>query len=286
MELKKNYKISLISILLIAAFILAIVSSVFFNLHITAMANEKVDAEYYAFVVLQRKISKSGVIETTLSFNYDADKKADSKYSKGIKEDDLSFSSAKQAIKKINDMFVSQNRIKDYDSNVLKTSTEIVLSRYENADEREIRSGAKDTDMPEKNNYTIENKVLYNYYKVSSYYNLETAEGDLRELMDIFLEIKNLDSEAVLYKEIYVYPYSNKRINSNANKIYVDEDGLTVHEFSYSSLDFNKGKKTELIQRSPNPIFWYGISIGISVFVFVLILFVLKLKKKQNYKVL
>ena len=91
-----------------------------------------------------------------------------------------------------------------------------------------------------------------------------------------------ISSEEVILQYVYGTPYSQRTINSNADKItYLPEERLYLHNF-YMRVN-NCDRQIELTSHSPNTSVWYALAIagGAVVFAVPFIIYIAKRKKKE-----
>ncbi|HHX49159.1 MAG TPA: hypothetical protein GX709_02015 [Clostridiales bacterium] len=271
--------------------VFVIIFSIFNATSFFALASEKVNDEiniddYYAFVEIKKTVSKNGEIETVLIFKIDEDSYENHKTDYMLKLEDF-LSQSYEAIAKIKKEF-SETQIKK-EPITPRSKVEIVLSRYTNYEEMHIRNGITDLDKP---NYTYEkiNGVVYDKivsHSSSFFANIESEK--IARCIEIFKDIdsnqdKGVDSnkDRFLYTETYIYPYSFKRLTTNADISYKDKTtNLYVHKY-YTNGGQIKNKDIVFTQTTPNPAFWYGLSIGIGIIVLILSVVILLLSQKKK----
>ena len=266
---------------LIIIFILFImVFSVFNTTSFLAFASNDINLDdYYAFVEKKRTLSKSGEIENVLIFRVDANA-----YSKNKRDDmpplDEFLAKASTAIRTIRESFPDSHLSTEIITP--KSKVVIVLSSYASSEEYDIRNGRTNLDKP-NSTYEKEKGVVYNKTISKIPYFFANIENEkIKECIDTF---KNIDTnqDKFLYTETYVYPYGFDRFSTNADESYKDSStNLYVHKYYANGNQLNS-RDLIFTQSSPNPAFWYGISISGGVLVlFLLVLTLLVYQKKVS----
>lgn len=274
--MNKNKVLSVIIVLVV------VFSSIFSASSIVAYAEYDLN-DYYAFIEKKRTLSKNGEVENVLIFSIDANKYTNiyEKNKDKMSDLDVFLSKVQPAMMSIKALF-DEKQIKVSDINP-KSKVEIVLSRYSSPEELELRNGYTDLDTPQSQYNNLGGVVYKKYQSRRKFFFNDINDERIKEAINIF---KGIDSniERYMFKETYIYPYSLKRLVSNADSIRKDNStNLYVHEYHANYSDISQ-KVVVFTQSGPNATFWYGISIGASIVVLGLLTILLYNYSNKNKK--
>jgi len=100
-----------------------------------------------------------------------------------------------------------------------------------------------------------------------------------REWLKFFPNVDESYIDEIEYVYVYATPY--KSVTSNADRVYVREDGLYTHEWTFNSFTAREGL-IEINQTVLNSTGWYIVAIAVGVIIAAAAIFIFEKVEKEN----